>query len=124
MTSDGLPIELDRALRLQAGYRWAGRLSRGVAELLMLTPEEEQRGQSVEKRLWVMLCMARLAILRVQPGEGLMPFEVAIGQEAITLWAGVDMTRGLAIHILGPGECWTKLQLVLGKTRFLNTRKK
>ena len=51
VTWDGLLIELAPALCQQAGYRWAVRLSRGVAELLRPTPEEEQRGQSVERGL-------------------------------------------------------------------------
>jgi len=81
------------------------RISRGVVELLTPTPEEERRGQSVEGRLGALLCRARWAILRAQPGEALIPFHIRIGPEELTLWARVDTSKGLAIHILGPGEC-------------------
>jgi len=92
----------DRPYQEAAG---GGAPQQGCRKLLTPSPEKERRSQSAEGRLGALLCRARWAILGAQPGEALIPFQVRISKEELTLWARVDTSRGLAIHILRSGEC-------------------
>ena len=102
--NNGVLIEVDPALRMEAGYRWPVRITQGVAALV--TPEEEERseGQSLEARLWDVLWLARVAISNGDPHETVAPFEVTLGQRSVPMCACLDTTSGPAIHIIRPEE--------------------
>jgi hypothetical protein len=101
---DGVLLDVDRGLIQEAGYRWPVRITPGVACLVQPTKEEERLGQSTAGRLWDVLFMARIAILNAEPHEHIMPFDVILGEQTVSLWACLDGTSGPAIHIIRPDE--------------------
>ena len=104
-TEGGALVDVDPDLIRAAGYRWPVRISQRVAGLVTPTLVEERQGQSMQGRLWHMLWLARIALLDAHPEQRYVAFEVVLGGRSSRLWGTVDSTRGLAIHIITPGEC-------------------
>lgn len=101
---DGVLIEINPDLCKEAGYRWPVRITQGVSSLVIPTEGEQQQGQSLEGRMWDLLWMARMAILKANPDEYIVPFDIKFGPKDVRLWACVDGTSGAALHIITPEE--------------------
>ena len=101
---DGSWVEVARHMTSEAGYRLPVHISQRVAGLVTPTLAEERQGQSVQRRLWDMLGLARIALLDARPEQRYVAFEVVFGGRSSRLWGTVDATSGLAIHIITPEE--------------------
>ena len=101
---DGVLSEINPDLSKEAGYRWPVRITQGVADLVTPAVEEQEQGQTLEGRLWDVLWMARIALDNAGPDDRIAPFDVILGRKTTKLWACLDATSGLAIHIITPEE--------------------
>lgn len=105
---DGIFHEIGK-IGYEAGFKIPVRITSGVLELV--TPDQiaQKLGQSYEGRLWDVLFMANMAIQKSKNDSTLISFEVLFqnGDEnlnEVKLYAGLDATSGLAIHIMLPSE--------------------
>ena len=97
-------VKVDPELAREAGFCWPVCISQRVARLVTPTLVEERQGHSVQRRLWDMLWLARIALLDARPEERCVAFDVMFSRRSTRLWSCVDATSGLAIHIITPEE--------------------
>ena len=103
-TVGAMLVDVDPELTREADYRCPVRISQQVARLVTPTLVEERQGQSVQRRLWDMLWLARIALLDARPDERFVAFDAMFGRRSTRLWGSVDTSSGLAIHIITPQE--------------------
>ena len=101
-------VKVDPELAREAGFCWPVCISQRVARLVTPTLVEERQGHSVQRRLWDMLWLARIALLDARPEERCVAFDVMFSRRSTRLWSCVDATSGLAIHIITPEESWRR----------------
>lgn len=98
---DGMLADVTETAK-EMGYKWKVRITRSVYDLC--TPPKSNKIQSFEGRLWDVLWMCLLKIKMSSGNESPLVFQVKIGRKIETLWACVDGTSGMAIHIMKPED--------------------
>ena len=105
---DGFLHEIGN-IGFEAGFKIPVRITSGVLDLVTPDQKAQALGQSYEGRLWDVLSVARIAIQKSEQGSNLVSFEVLFQdgtgkRKNVKLWAGLDGTSGLAVHIMLPEE--------------------
>jgi len=93
----------------ESGFKIPIRITTGVLDLVTPDQKAQEMGQSYEGRLWDVLTLARAAVLKSGRESDLVSFEVIFQdgtgkRKKVTLWIGLDITSGLALHIMLPEE--------------------
>ena len=105
--ADGYLFDVGKVAK-EAGFKIPVRITPGVLEWLQPSNEAKEYGQEHDGRLWDLLQMARIEILKSK-NETLLPFYVEFFDgpktvHTVKFWACLDNTSGLAIHIMLPSE--------------------
>ena len=98
---DGFLVEVPEDWSKEAGINIPVRLSSSVHEFC--TPPASNKIQSYRGRVHDVLWLARFAIARSKD-DNMTEFVVKIGRKNHRLWACLDGTSGVAIHIITPEE--------------------
>ncbi len=102
---NGQLLEVETDFSQQAGFTWPVRITKGVYDLVNLSKEAQEHCQDFESRLWNVLCQAHSAITEIPLNQWLVYFSVSFdngpdNHQPAALYAALDETRGLAVHIM------------------------
>lgn len=98
---DGILVDVSDTAK-ELGFVWPVRITQSVHDLC--TPPKSNKIQSYNGRLWDVLWMCSLAIKKAKKGDSMVEFLTRIGRKNETLWACLDGTSGMAIHIMKPED--------------------
>ena len=98
-TTDDPLIEVSPSLSRGAGYCCPVRITPDVASRIAARGQAADEDQGLNGRLLNTLRMARIAIDNAGRQKLVVPFEVVLGGRTTQLWARLETTPVLAIHI-------------------------
>lgn len=98
--ADGVLHDVPPQLSQACGFRLPVRVTCGVSDLLGPMTDAERFMDALEG----VLMKAQEAIRRSKQGEQLVEFSFKVNGQNETLWAALDGTSGVAVHIFKPEE--------------------
>lgn len=101
--ADGILFPVNEQITKEAGYKIPVRITSGVRQLLVPSEASVKSGQSYDGRLWDVLSVAMYK-MRANKDGNLVQFTVKISNRNHKMYAALDGTSGMAVHIMLPDE--------------------